>query len=99
MKDFCFDSGVFQVPCEDSVLKFVGHFYIQCICLNLSVTLLHVYRVTLSVPRKAFKEKLSLMFLALKGIKKTVVEGYEIRLRRGRKMISGSHVSEIHLLK
>lgn len=90
---------MFQVPCEDSVLKFVGHFYIQCICLNLSIILLHVCCVTLSVPLTAFKEKLSLTFLVLKVIKKIVVEGYETRLRRGRKMISGSHVSEIHLLK
>ena len=50
--------------------------------------MLHVCCVTLSVPLTAFKEKLSLTFLVLKVIKKIVVEGYETRLRRGRKMIS-----------
>ena len=90
---------MFQEPCDDSVLEFVGHFYVQYVCLNLSVILLHVCCVNLSVPLTTFKEKLSLMFLVLKVIKKIVVEGYETSLRRGMKMISGSHVSEIHLLK
>lgn len=82
---------MFQVPYDDPVFTFIRHFFIQCICLNLSAVLLHVC-FTLSVTLRAFKEKSSLTFLVLKVIRKMVVEGYENRLRRGRKMTGGRHV-------